>query len=183
MGSIGQLASDLGAPERSLRRAVALGTVRSRRLSERRLRLPDGEIEYLRDHWDLLAALRQALRTEPAARTVILIGSAARGDDRPGSDVDLLVDGHDREPLDRMRFGRRLEAKLGRRVDIASLDRAESDPLTMLQVLDEGRVIVDRDDRWAGLRDRRAAVHKRATRSYRAQRRRAAAMLEELRSP
>jgi predicted nucleotidyltransferase len=183
MGAIGQLASELGAPERSLRRAVALGTIRSRRLSARRLRLLEGELDYLRDHWGLLAALRQALRTEPILRTAVLIGSVARGDDRQASDVDLLVDRLDHRPLDRMRLGMRLGDKLGRGVDVASLEQAERDPLTMLQVLDEGRVIVDREGQWPSLRDRRPAIYQRAGRSYRAQQRRAASMIEGLRSP
>jgi len=48
MGVVGDLAIDLGAPERTLRRAIADGAIRSRRLSARRLRLADGEVDYLR---------------------------------------------------------------------------------------------------------------------------------------
>jgi predicted nucleotidyltransferase len=144
------------------------------------MRLAEGEHDYLRDHWDLLAALRQAMRTEQTVRTAILIGSMARGDDHQASDIDLLVERLDASSLDRMRFGMRLGSKLGRRVDVASLEQAEGDPLTLLQVLDEGRVIVDREGRWASLRDRRPAIYKQANRSYMARRQRTAEMLEGL---
>ena len=49
------------------------------------------------------------------ASRVRLFGSAARGEDRPGSDIDLLVDfDHDRSLFDLMRMSRELEALLGR---------------------------------------------------------------------
>lgn len=102
MGAVSQLAAELDAPERTLRRAVALGAVGSRRLSARRLRLVDGEPEYLRDHWGLLSELRGAFRAEPRVRLAVLFGSMARGDDDISSDVDLLVNLREEEPLDRL---------------------------------------------------------------------------------
>jgi uncharacterized protein len=52
---------------------------------------------------------------------VRLFGSAARGDDRPDSDIDLLVDFDEGSSLfDLMRMARELEALLGRSVDVVS---------------------------------------------------------------
>jgi predicted nucleotidyltransferase len=177
VSAVGDLAEELGAPERTLRRAVAIGAIRSRRLSERRLRLADGEVQYLRAHWDLLADLRGALRTEPKVRVAILAGSLARGEGHGLSDIDLVVDLDSERTLDRMRLAMRLGEKLDREVDVASLDRVEADPLSLLQILDEGRVIVDRDRVWPQLRGQRSAVHKRAARSYRRQQEQLAVML------
>lgn len=171
MGVIGDLALDLEAPERTLRRAIADGAIRSRRLSARRLRLVDGELDYLRTHWWLLARLREAMRTEPSVELAVLSGSMARGDDHAHSDVDLAVWLRGGMPLDRMRLGMRLEEKLGLAVDVADLKQAqEGDPLSLLQILDEGRVIVDRNGTWPQLRGQRSAVYKRAARAYLKQR-------------
>ena len=55
------------------------------------------------------------------ASRVRLFGSAARGDDRPDSDIDLLVDfDEDSSLFDLMRMSRELEALLGRPVDVVS---------------------------------------------------------------
>ncbi len=171
MGVVSDLAIELKAPERTLRRAVAEGAIRSRRLSARRLRLTDGELDYLRTHWGLLAQLREAARTEPSVELAVLSGSMARGDDHPLSDVDLAVWLRGGMPLDRMRLGMRLEEKLGLAVDVADLRQArEGDPLSLLQILDEGRVIVDRNGIWPQLRAGRPAVYKRAARAYLKQR-------------
>src|SRR3954453_10942225 len=100
MRTLGQLAEELKVPERTLRRAVTTGTIRSRRLSERRLRLAEEERAYLRGHWPLIAALRAALRTEHGVRLAILAGSMARGDDHEQSDIDLVVELAGEDPLD-----------------------------------------------------------------------------------
>jgi predicted nucleotidyltransferase len=50
-----------------------------------------------------------------------LFGSAARGDGRPVSDIDLLVDfDEDSSLFDLMRMSREFEALLGRAVDVVS---------------------------------------------------------------
>jgi predicted nucleotidyltransferase len=181
MGAVSHLAAELDAPERTLRRAVADGTVRTRRLSTRRLRLADGEADYLRAHWELLARLRSAFRTESRIRLAILFGSMARGDGDAASDIDLLVDCIEDDPLYRLRLGHRLERRIGRPVDVAVVERTESrDPFFFLQALDEGRVIVDRDHRWPGFLERRPAIYRRAMRSYRQQLKRAQAAVDDL---
>jgi predicted nucleotidyltransferase len=168
MGLIQDLAHDLGADERTLRRAVTQGTLRARRPGPRRLRLDPGEAAYLRAHWRLLAELRRALRTERRIRLAVLYGSLARGDEDADSDLDLLVslagEFAGMDPYVRLRD------LTGRRVDVAHLDRVEANaPLLLDRVLDEGRVLIDRDRLWAQLREHRHAIRARARRAYRRQ--------------
>jgi predicted nucleotidyltransferase len=171
MGVIQELAAELGAEERTLRRAASQGTLRCRRPGPRRLRLAAGEREYLRGHWPLLAVLRRALRTERRLQLAVLYGSLARGDDADGSDVDLLVAFSDDHPRpDAFELAMRLEGVVGRRVDVARLKRVEATaPLLLERALDEGRVLVDRGGSWRQLRERRRAIHARAQRAYRRQ--------------
>lgn len=168
----------LDADERTLRRAVARGAVRGERVSGRRLAVSDEERDYLAAHWGLLSDLQRALRTEPNVRLAVLYGSSARGDDVEGSDVDLLVSFRDRDPGDGLRLATRLGRTLGRQVDVASLAGVERrSPLLLLQVLNEGRVLVDRDGIWEELRSRRGAIRQRSRRARRRQRERAARAL------
>ncbi len=105
----------------------------------------------------------------------------ARGDDDLSSDVDLLVNFREEESLDRLRLAIRLERRIGREVDVANLKRAERrDPFFLLQALDEGRVMIDRNGEWPSLLDRRPAIYKRAMRSYRRQMKGATAALDSL---
>ena len=53
------------------------------------------------------------------ARNIRLFGSAARGEDRPGSDLDLLVDMESgRSLVDLVALSQELEELLHRRVDV-----------------------------------------------------------------
>ncbi|MGA2826719.1 MAG: nucleotidyltransferase family protein [Streptosporangiaceae bacterium] len=62
-----------------------------------------------------------AIAARHHANRVRLFGSAARGEDRPGSDIDLLVDFDQGSSLfDLIRMSRELEALLGRAVDVVS---------------------------------------------------------------
>jgi predicted nucleotidyltransferase len=62
-----------------------------------------------------------AIAARHHARRVRLFGSAARGEDRPDSDIDLLVDfDQDSSLFDLMRMARELEALFGRAVDVVS---------------------------------------------------------------
>ena len=69
-------------------------------------------------------ARRDAIRAAVArhhGRRVRLFGSAARGEDRPDSDVDLLIDfDADSSLFDVVRLTRELGELLGRSVDIVS---------------------------------------------------------------
>src|SRR5918996_2138091 len=86
------LAQELHVSERTLRRAVAEGTIRAERPSARRLRLTEEEREWVLRHWPTVARLRAELRTEPSVRLAVLFGSGARGREHPRSDLDLLVE-------------------------------------------------------------------------------------------
>jgi predicted nucleotidyltransferase len=179
--TIRQLADELNADERTLRRAVSQNTIHCRRPGPRRIRLAPGEAEYLRAHWELLADLRKALRTERDVRLAVLYGSVARGDEDAGSDLDLLVSSSDGEPPAAVHLAMRLRDLAGRAVDIADLKRIETTaPLLLARVLDEGRVIVDRDGLWQDLYERRRAIRARGQRSYRRQMNEAAHAIAEL---
>jgi predicted nucleotidyltransferase len=87
-----------------------------------------------------LAHLRQRreeiLRIAAArgARNVRVVGSVARGDALPESDVDLLVDlDGDRDVLDLSGLILDLEEALGRRVDVLETDRASRSAPTLLR--------------------------------------------------
>jgi predicted nucleotidyltransferase len=115
-------------------------------------------------------------------RFAVLYGSMARGDADAGSDLDLLVALRDEDdPWATVHLARRLADAVAREVDIARLDRIEATaPLLLERVLDEGRVIVDRDGLWSDLRQRRRAIRARAQRSYRRQMNEAAQAIAEL---
>jgi predicted nucleotidyltransferase len=181
MVALTQAAHQLGADERTFRRAVADGTVRCHERSPRRRALDDEELAYLKSHWDLLATLRRALRTEPNVRLAVLYGSAARGDDREDSDADVLVSFASPHPSARLSLAVHLERALDRHVDVARLDLVdESAPLLLLQVVNEGRVIVDRGDEWRGIQARHAEIERRAYRAHAEHLRQAREAIREL---
>src|SRR5680860_524823 len=182
MGAIQELAAELGAEERTLRRAASQGTLRGRRPGPRRFELGQGEREYLHAHWQLIAALRMALRTQPRVRLAVLYGSVARGDEDETSDLDLLVDlDQDPKPLSRVRLSLMFEDVTGRRVDVAALSHVQkSAPFLLSQVLKDGRVLVDRDGTWPKLHAGRRAIHERGRRAYRRQLASAQSAVEEL---
>jgi predicted nucleotidyltransferase len=180
---LAELAGELGADERTLRRAMADGTIRCERLSPRRRLVSEEERRYAVGHWALLARLRRALRTERNVRLAVVFGSVARGDDTPDSDVDLLVSLAEDRPDAAVRLAVRLEGTLGRRVDVARVERVRATaPLLLVRAVDEGRVLLDRDGEWAGLRERREELVLAADRAHEARRRRARASVRELRA-
>lgn len=167
MTPLGHLAQKVGVSERTLRRAVNEGTLRGKRLSPRRLTLSVAEMEYVREHWDLLAQLREALRTEPNVRFALLFGSTARGDDTEESDVDLLVEMRDDSLVRLLDLALKLEPLLGKEVQVISFDDAQSNPMLLADAAHEGRVIVDRENRWPAFRDSRAKFERRANAQFR----------------
>jgi predicted nucleotidyltransferase len=178
---LADLARELGADERTLRRAVADGMVRCERLGPRRHRVGDEERRYIVGHWQLLSKLRGALRTEPNVRLAVVYGSVARGDDATGSDIDLLVSLAEDRSDAAVKLAVRLERVLGREVDIARLNRVQSAaPLLLLRAIDEGRVVLDRDGQWSQLLARRPQLARRARSAHSARRRRARASLAKL---
>lgn len=168
MGALQELASDLGAQERTLRRAVAQGTLHVDRAGPRRLALLAGERNYLYAHWPLLSDLRRALRTEQRVRLAVLYGSIARGDEDEDSDLDLLVSFTEDPPFSLYPLTSRLQRVCERRVDLARLERIEaSAPMLLERVLDEGRVLIDRDGQWQALRERGPTIRAQALRAHR----------------
>lgn len=181
MGPIQELANDLGVEERTLRRASAQGTLHARRTRPRRLLLAPGEHEYLRTHWHLLAELRKGLRTQREVRLAVIYGSVARGDEDDDSDLDLLISFSAGRFLANSDVAVRVADIVDRRIDLADLERVEAGaPLLLDRVLDEGRVLVDRDGQWGELRQRRQAIRARAKRAYRRQLAGASLAIEEL---
>lgn len=156
------LAAELGADQRTLRRAIEDGTIRARRPSPRRLELRAGERDYLAQHWPTLQQLRRALRTEPNVTAAILFGSAARGDDRVSSDLDLLVSFRSDSAGAAAQLEERLSEALGREVQVTREGSTASVPRLALDVLAEGRPLVDRGRVWARLRRRRSEFDRAA---------------------
>jgi predicted nucleotidyltransferase len=175
------VALDIGVPERTLRRAVQRGTVRCHRPGPRQVELAANERAYLRENWEIISAITQALRTERNVRLAVLFGSIARGHAEADSDVDVLVSLAEDRPSAGIELALRLERVAGRSVDIARLERVDTQaPLLLDRVLDEGRVLIDRDGQWLLLRERHGAIRARARRDHRRQMTGAARAIEEL---
>lgn len=130
------------------------------RPSPRTLEISVGESVYARRRWPLLAKLRSALRTERNVRFAMLFGSAARGEDTEGSDIDVLVSLRDPGFARFSDLRLKLEEALGRAVDLVLLEETEEDPTFLAMALDDGRVLVDRENVWPELRGREAALRR-----------------------
>lgn len=176
-----RLAREVGSSERTLRRAIAQGTLRAERPTPHTLRMDAAERRYVRSHWPLLRLLRDALRTEPNVETALLFGSVARGEDTTESDLDLVV--WMRAPSVRARRGlrERLETLVNRPVEILDGDRAEREPGVLAAALDDGRVLVDRAGRRQALRAGAPSLRRRAARQSRRTHERARAAAGRLR--
>ena len=133
-----------------------------RRISPRRYETSLREEAYLRRQWPLLRELRDAFRTEPSVRLAVLFGSQATGRAGTRSDVDLLVALTDPAAARIAQLTGRLERRLGRDVQLVRLQDAERTPSVMADALEQGRVLVDRDGGWPGLKSRAAAWRHRA---------------------
>lgn len=153
MDSLRRVAAELSIPERTLKRAAAEGLIWGERISPRRFRVTFDEEAYLRSHWGLLHMLRAALRTEPNVRLAVLFGSTAKGDDCEDSDIDVLVALADPSVGRLVGLTERLSARLGRDVQLVRLADAENVPVLMADVIEQGRVLVDRQHCWSGLQE------------------------------
>jgi predicted nucleotidyltransferase len=155
---LGESAKRIGCSERTLHRYINGGLLRGRRVAGGQLELSRAEETYLRGHWTLLSKLMGALRTERDVRLAVLFGSTATGEDTPVSDVDLLV--VHRRPGGMVQAGLciRLRRALGTPVDVVMLEQAEAQPSLLADVMREGRVLVDRDDLWGVLQERRDKI-------------------------
>lgn len=146
-----RLASRLDVNERTLRRAWALGTVRGERATPYKLRVPVEERVYLQRHWATISRLRAALRTEPNVSLAVLFGSVARGDDDEGSDVDLLVGLRKPGLSEKVALAKRLRDRTGLPLELVALEDALRRSALMVEILRDGRVLVDRDRQWSEL--------------------------------
>ncbi len=159
-----ELANSLQVNERTLRRAWALGAVRGTRTTPYRLELPVEERLYLHSHWPTLSRLRRALRTEPNVSMAVVFGSIARGDDDAGSDVDLLVALRDSGLRHRVALTERLRKRTGLALEVVAFEDALRRPSLMVEILRDGRVLIDRDKRWPKLRAQTKGIQARAER-------------------
>jgi predicted nucleotidyltransferase len=159
------LARELGANDRTLRRAAARGTVRCRRPGPRRIELPEGEVEYLRTHWGLVQRLTETLRTERNVHMAVLFGSVARGDETADSDLDVLVELDDSSLAATGRLRRRLRDAAGREVQLVTLEAASSSPVLMADAVEDGRVLVDRMSAWPAWSERASRLRAEADRT------------------
>jgi predicted nucleotidyltransferase len=97
-------------------------------------------------------------RTRPDVTLAVLYGSTSRGDDRPSSDVDLLVQLERPSMRALSSLTDRLEEELGRRVHLVELESAEESPLLLFEILRDGRVLADRASAWERLKQREHAI-------------------------
>jgi predicted nucleotidyltransferase len=86
------------------------------------------------------------LCAHPDVRLAVVYGSVARGDDHPQSDLDLLVSFTSEEAHSSASLALALSEETGRRVQVVSLSTARGAPRLLMDVLDQGRVLLDRDD-------------------------------------
>jgi predicted nucleotidyltransferase len=165
MTDLAILAREVGVHERTLRRAVAGGSLRGVRPSPRTLDISLSEREYVRRSWKLISTLRGALRTEHNVRFALLFGSVARGTSARGSDVDVLVALRDPDLERVVDLSAKLSAATERRVDVVRLQDAENEPSFVADVIADGRVLIDREGLWPRLRDRGPSLRRTARRS------------------
>jgi predicted nucleotidyltransferase len=161
-----KLIEKLGTSEWTLRRLSALGTLKTEWRRSGRRPLATGESEWLTSHWELLSQLRGALRTEPSVKGAWIFGSVAKGTDQAGSDLDLVVDFKTENQMAVRALRQRLEAKVGRKIDLFLLNDLEAEPDALLHLLKEARPVVDRMDWWARLPQHKRALRARAARRW-----------------
>jgi predicted nucleotidyltransferase len=159
------IAAQVGANESTFRLAARRGAIRCVRPGPRSIDLAPGELAYLMQHWNLLSALTRAFRTEPNVQLAVLYGSRARGTEHEVSDVDVLVSFRDDALGSPNALGSRLEDAVGIPVDVARLSRVRKEsPFLLIQAIDEGRVLVDREHTWTGIREGRETIARAARR-------------------
>ncbi len=96
---------------------------------------------------------RPILTGFPAVRLAVLFGSAARGSDKPGSDVDLGVWLEEDDPSQLWAIDVALSGALRRTIDLVDLRRAP--PLLRLEIARDGLPIFERaEDAWAHFKAR-----------------------------
>ena len=181
MTVLDELAREVGASGRTLRRAAERGLIRVRRPTPNTIELDYAEQEWVRARWPMISALLEGLRTEPGVRSAALYGSLARGTATPAwSDVDLLVTlGRDTAQA-AFELERRLARSVGREVHVVRVSEAEHDPQFLLNAVEHARPLVDRAGEWPGLRRRIGRLRAAAERQFADRRARVSHDLERL---
>ncbi|HEV7493065.1 nucleotidyltransferase domain-containing protein [Baekduia sp.] len=159
---LAQIAKSVGTGERTLRRAISDGTIHVVPGNTRPLLVTAEEAEYVRLHWNELGTLRRLLRTEPNVGLAVVFGSFARGEEEPDSDLDLVVSLRRPESLGLERLRERMQSHLRRPLQLIALADVERSSSMMYEVIRDGRVLVDREGRWAALQARRGSVARAA---------------------
>lgn len=153
MNSLAVIARDVNVSDRTLRRAVNLGTLRARRPSPRKLEVSVLESAFIRRYWPMIAELRVALSNEPNVSLALLFGSFARGTAGPESDIDLAVQLKDPAFERLLDLQVRLETHLRRKVDLLPLEELHRAPNLAAAIAIEGRPITDRNGSWPEIRN------------------------------
>jgi predicted nucleotidyltransferase len=84
------------------------------------------------------------LSRELGAVLIIIFGSAAQGKARPDSDIDIaFLSKHENSGIDLYAASQKLAGLLKRDVDLIDLNRVS--PVLQVQVLKNGRIILDQD--------------------------------------
>jgi predicted nucleotidyltransferase len=153
MTALDELAREVGASGRTLRRAADRGLIRAHRPTPNKITIDYAEREYVRAHWATIQRLLDALRTEPNVRAAFLFGSYARGTEVAGeSDVDVLVALHRDTPRAAWELEERLAQNLEETVQVVPLSEAKRDPAFLLSAVTDARPLVDRVGAWPALK-------------------------------
>jgi predicted nucleotidyltransferase len=160
--SLTKLSKEVHCSERTLRRGVRRGLIKAHGIGTRNIELPRSEEEYVRSHWHRLSGLQTGLRTERSVRLAVLFGSVATGTDTDKSDIDILVVLSGSDVLGPIRLSRRLNLLSERKIQIVTLDQARTSPSLLTDVLEEGRVLIDRDGLWFDLKKNEPVIKKEA---------------------
>lgn len=164
-----------------MRRAVQRGTVRCHRPGVRQFELASDERAYLRENWEIISAVAEALRTERNVRLAVIFGSLARGHMVEDSDVDVLVSLVEDRPMYLSHLAARLTRALRRDVDVLSLAHVRTyDPVLLGVILRDGRPVIDRDGVWPALVATREDVQRAALVARAERHRRATAAVAQL---
>jgi uncharacterized protein len=101
----------------------------------------------------VLDRITRLLDETPVVRLAVVFGSAARGTENPGSDIDLGVSWVNSSGGSASDLAVALERAAGRRVDLVTLDA--SPPLLRFEIARDGIVLVEREPHaWADFRAR-----------------------------
>ena len=107
----------------------------------------------------VIEELRVVLEADSRIAYALLFGSSVKGTTHFGSDVDVAIGMIHRRPLDLMEIGglrSRLEAAVGRPVDLVILD--EAPPGLAYRVFRDGRLVFARDGQSLAARRARAVL-------------------------